>query len=132
VADGEHFWVYYPSVDSLQVIQFSMETRPGGMDFHREFLDSPGLKYDLTYDGEVAVDGRITHLIHARPREEAGFREASIWLDAARSLILQARITMENGSVRTVALTDIDLTPSEDPTRFRFTPPPGAVVIRRQ
>jgi outer membrane lipoprotein carrier protein len=132
VADGEHFWVFYPSVDPLQVLQFSMEARPGGADFHREFLDAPGEKYELSYLGEEILGGRSTHLIHAQPREPSGFQEARIWLDSTRSLILRVRVTMENGSVRTVSLSEIDLAPPDDPERFRFTPPPGAQVIRRQ
>jgi outer membrane lipoprotein carrier protein len=132
VADGDHFWVFYPSVDSLQVIQFSMEVRPGGVDFHREFLDAPGEKYELAYEGQESVGGRATHRIHATPREAVSFREAVIWLDSARSLILRARVTMENGSIRTVTLSDIEVSPAYDPHRFRFTPPPGAQIIRRQ
>ena len=42
VADGDYFWVYYPSADPRQVLQFAMEVRPGGLDFHREFLEHPG------------------------------------------------------------------------------------------
>ena len=42
VADGECFWVYYPSSDPRQVIQFEMDSRPGGVDFHREFLSPRG------------------------------------------------------------------------------------------
>ncbi len=132
VADGEHFWVFYPSVDSVQVLQFAMEDRPGGMDFHREFLDEPAEKYELTYRGEEAVAGRSTHLVHAQPREPGRFKEARIWLDAARFLILKIQVEEENGSVRTVALSEIDLDPAEDPDRFRFTPPPGTQIIRRQ
>ncbi len=41
VADGEFFWVYYPSTDPRQVLQFDMEVQPGGLDFHREFLEAP-------------------------------------------------------------------------------------------
>jgi outer membrane lipoprotein-sorting protein len=132
VADGEHFWVFYPSVDSVQVLQFDMENRPGAMDFHSEFLDEPAEKYELTYRGEEAFAGRPTHMVHAQPREPGRFKEARIWLDAARFLILKVQVEEENGSVRTVALSEIDLAPPEDPDRFRFTPPPWAQVIRRQ
>jgi outer membrane lipoprotein-sorting protein len=109
-----------------------MDDRPGGADFHREFLDEPAAKYELTYHGESPFGGRSTHLIHAKPREAARFKEARIWLDTARSLILRIQVEEENGSVRTVVLSEIDLNPPEDPARFRFTPPPGAQIIRRQ
>ena len=132
VADGEHFWVFYPSVDSVQVLQFAMEDRPGGMDFHREFLEGSAEKYELTYQGEETLGGHNTHLVHASPRASGRFQEARIWLDAARSLILKVQVEEENGSVRTVALSEIDLAPSDDPDRFRFIPPPGTQIIRRQ
>lgn len=131
VADGEYFWVYYPSADPGQVLQFSMEVRPGGLDFHREFLEAPAEKYRLSYEGTESVDGRATDVISATPLEPAGFREARLWLDRDRSLILRIRIGMENGSVRTLTLREIDLNPPPDPDRFKFTPPPGAQVIRR-
>jgi outer membrane lipoprotein-sorting protein len=132
LSDGAHFWVYYPSVDSVQVLQFSLETRPGGMDFQREFLEDPGEKYALSYLGEESLEGRPTHVIEARPRGAAAFTGARIWLDSERSLILRARIEMENGSVRTLTLSGIRLDPPPDPRRFRFDPPPGTQIIRRR
>lgn len=131
IADGSWFWVYYPSSDPRQVLQFEMESRPGGVDFHREFLESPGEKYELHYLGEETVAGRSTEMISLVPKTPAGFEAARIWLDPDRSLIVKARVEMENGSVRTVTLSDIVLDPPADPARFQFTPPEGAQVIRR-
>jgi outer membrane lipoprotein-sorting protein len=132
VADGEFFWVYYPNTDPGQVLQFSMEVQPGGLDFHREFLEDAPEKYELTYEAREVLDGRPTHVISAKPRRPAGFTLARIWLDVERSLILKVRIGSENGSVRTVALSDIQLNPPADAERFRFIPPPGVQIIRRR
>lgn len=131
VADGQHFWVYYPSADPGQVLQFSMEVRPGGLDFRKEFLESPGTKYRLSFEGESEVNGRPAYVVSAVPLEASSFSEARLWLDVARLFIVKLRIGMENGSVRTLTLSDVDLDPSPDPNRFRFEPPPGAQVIRR-
>jgi outer membrane lipoprotein-sorting protein len=131
VADGESFWVYYPSSDPRQVLRFEMETRPGGVDFHREFLDASGDKYDIQYLSRETISGQPTHLISLTPLEPAGFRMARVWLDTDRSLILQAEVEMENGSVRTVTLSEIRLNPPPDPARFQFVPPEGVQVIRR-
>ncbi len=131
VADGTWFWVYYPSSDPRQVLQFEMQTRPGGVDFHREFLEAPGEKYEMQYLGEETVAGVVTHLISLSPLAPTGFEGARIWLDTGRSLIVKARVEMENESVRTVTLTDIVLNPPADPSRFRFIPPDGTRVIRR-
>lgn len=132
VADGVSFWVYYPSTEPGQVLQFDMDAQPGGVDFHREFLDSPGEKYEMGYLGEEEVGGRVAHHISLEPLEPAGFRRADIWLDSQRALILQARIEMDNQSVRTVTLSNIRLDPPPDPARFSFTPPSGVQVIRRR
>ena len=131
VSDGEYFWVYYPSADPGQVLQFSMEVRPGGLDFHREFLEAPAQKYRLEYVGAEAIQGTPTHVVSAEPLDPSAFTEARLWLDQERSLILQARIGMENGSIRTVTLTEIRLDPPPDPDRFVFRIPAGAQVIRR-
>ena len=132
VADGDWFWVYYPSSDPRQVLQFDMDVQPGGVDFHREFLEDPAGKYEMAYVGEESLGGVAAHVIDVDPREASGFEGARLWLDTRRSLILQARIGMENGSVRTVTLSGITLNPPEDPDRFRFVPPEGARVIRRR
>ena len=131
VADGEYFWVYYPSADPRQVLQFAMEVRPGGLDFHREFLENPGEKYALEFLGSDTLDGGETLVISATPRLPSAFTQARLWLDAEALLIRQVRLGMENGSVRTVTLNQILLDPPPDAHRFRFTPPPGAQVIRR-
>ncbi len=131
VADGSWFWVYYPSSDPRQVLQFELQSGPGGVDFHREFLESPGEKYELQYLGEEVISGRSTDMISLLPKTPAGFEAARVWLDSDRSLIVKARVEMENGSVRTVTLTDIVLNPPADPARFQFIPPEGAQVIRR-
>ena len=98
VADGEWFWVYYPSSDPRQVLQFEMESRPGGVDFQREFLSAPAEKYELEYLGQEDLSGTATHMISLEPFGPAGFQAARIWLDSQRSLILQARVEMEDGS----------------------------------
>ncbi len=132
VADGRFFWVYYPSADPGQVLQFPMEVRPGGVDFHREFLEDAPEKYELSYEGRDTLNGAAVDIIRAKPLGRAGFNEARLWLDRERSLILRARIGMENGSVRTVTLSEIRLNPPPDPARFTFDPPPGVQVIRRR
>jgi outer membrane lipoprotein-sorting protein len=131
VADGEFFWVYYPSSDPIQVIRFDMGSHPGGIDFHEEFLASPADRYTMDFVGEDAVNGAMAFVIDLTPRAQASFEQATVWIDVERWLIVKVRISMENESVRTVTLSDISLNPAEDPARFQFTPPAGTQVIRR-
>lgn len=131
VADGEFFWVYYPSSDPKQVIRFDMGAHPGGIDFHQEFLASPAERYSLDYVGEDPVNGVMALVVSLVPKGPASFEKATVWIDVERWLIVRARIGTENESVRTVTLSDITLNPADDPARFHFTPPAGTQVIRR-
>lgn len=133
VADGEHLWLYYPSANPGQVIRAPLGG-PGGrtFDFHREFLDDPAARFEVSWERRDTVTGRATHVIELVPREPAGYERARIWVEADRGFIRKVEIEEENGSLRTVVLSDIRVDPGLDPSRFEFTPPPGVDVIERQ
>ena len=131
VADGTHVWVYYPSLDEGLVTRFSMTSAPGDFDFHREFLADPEEKYEASYGGTESVAGHRTHRIALVPLGDTSYRSAEVWVDVDRPLLRQVRIEEENGSVRTVTLRTIEMSPSVPDDFFTFTPPPGAQVIRR-
>ena len=133
VADGSFVWLYYPSLDPKQVFKLPMAGGPGGYDFHREFLEEPARKYEVTYQAEDDVGGHPTHRLRLVPLEPASYEAAVVWIDRGTPpLLRQIRIEEENGSVRTVTLEQIDLEPvalSDD--WFSFTPPEGSHVISR-
>lgn len=129
VVDGSWVWLYYPSVDSQQVLRFSLGDAPGGFDFHRELLDRPAEKYRLEYEAGEPVGARDTHRIRLVPREPAGFEAAVVWIDAADRLLRRVRIEEENGTVRTITLEGVQLNPTIPGDWFTFEVPPGAEVI---
>lgn len=132
VADGEHLWIYYPSVDAEQVFRQDLASGGGGrFDFHREFLSDPGTKYRPRYEGADTVDGHPTHVLGLVPRSPSPYEEARVWIDRKLGLIRRVEIREENDSVREVELSALELEPSLPPETFRFDPPPGAQVIRR-
>ncbi len=133
VADGEHLWMYYPSVNPGQVIRTRMGG-PGGatFDFHGEFLEDPAGRFEARYTGQDRVTGRVTHVLALRPREPSGYVEARIWVEEERGLIRKVEIEEENESLRRVTLSDIRVDPGLEPSRFEFTPPPDARIIDRQ
>jgi len=132
VVDGESVWIFYPSVDDKQVFRFPMADRTGGYDFHREFLDSPRAKYEVTYEAEEQVDGHPVHRLRLVPRGPATYRVATIWIDQGVPVLRQIRLEEENESIRTVTLSNVDFDPSGVPDDwFSFTPPAGAHVIER-
>lgn len=129
VADGTWVWVHYPSMDPSQVLRFPMAQAPGGFDLHREFLDRPAEKYQAAYEATERVAGRSTHRILLRPRAATTYRAAVVWIDAEDRLLRQVRVEEENGSVRTVTLTRVELGAPPPSGWFRFTPPPGARIV---
>ncbi len=131
VADGTHLWVYFPSTDPGQAFRSDLAASEGRFDFHREFLDDPGQKYEPEYRGEEEMEGRTAHVIHLTPLEPSPYQEATVWIDGQESLIRKVRIVEENESVRTVVLRDLELEPEISDDLFEFTPPSGVQVIVR-
>ena len=54
-----------------------------------------------------------------------------VWIDDDSGLIHRVRIEEENGSVRHLDLSNLEVNPKLDPELFTFTPPPGASVLER-
>lgn len=129
VIDGEWVWIYYPSLDEKQVVRTPLAQQRGGHDFHREFLDDPEAKYDVTYEGDDTVDGRATYRLRLVPKQPTSYRSAELWIDHGTPVLRQIRLQEENGTVRTITLSNIDFASDPDGAWFIFTPPPGAHII---
>lgn len=129
VIDGEWVWVYYPSLDEKQVMRMPVAQQRGGHDFHREFLEDPEVKYDVTYEGTDTVDGRATHRLGLVPKQRASYRSATLWIDEGRPALRRIRIEEENGTVRTITLSNIDFASDPAGEWFTFTPPEGALIV---
>jgi len=133
VADGTSLWLYYPSSDPKQVIQIPMADAPGSYDFHRAFLENPGQKYTASYVGVESVNGHRCHHLHLVPKSDSvSYKSAEVWIDTGKDPVLRRlRTQEENGSVRTVTLSNVQMEAKVDADWFSFTPPAGAQVIRR-
>lgn len=132
VADGERLWTYFPSVDPGRVIRSDLGG-PGGrtFNFHDEFLSDPAARFESAYEGTDTVTGRRTHLVSLRPRHDAGYVRARVWLGEEGGLIRKVELVEENDSLRRITLSGIRLNPGLEPERFRFVPPNGIQVISR-
>lgn len=130
VVDGENAWVYTPSRDPDQVLKAPASAAGGRLDFHREFLESPRTRYEAEGQGTDTVAGTATRRILLRPREPDRYREAVVWIDGD-GFLRQVEIREENGSVRTVTLTSLQVDPAVPEGTFSFTPPPGTRVVSR-
>lgn len=129
VGDGTSVWVFTPSLNPRQVIKTSADRTAGGNDFHREFLEDTGRKYTVTYQAADAIGPNETHRLRLVPKGPASYRAAIVWIDRGQPVLRQVRIEEENGNVRTITLSDVEFEAAPGADWFKFTPPPGAVVL---
>jgi outer membrane lipoprotein-sorting protein len=129
VSDGRTQWIYRPSDNPGQVFRADVGPDTQGQDFYRELLENPGAKYEVTCSSTEEIAGRLTHRLCVRPRVPARDRPDVVWIDVAAPVIRQIHFREENGSERTITLSDVtfDAVPPEG--WFVFTPPSGAVII---
>lgn len=132
LADGQYFWVYYPSVDQQQVIR-SPASEPGrsGIDLRSQFIGDPLERFRVQDLGPATVRGRSTRVLLLRPREAAGYRSLKVWIDDGDHLVRTFEIDGEQGVVRHFELTNVALNPSLPDSLFQFTPPPDARIVDR-
>jgi outer membrane lipoprotein carrier protein len=130
VSDGDHFWIYYPSVDARQVIRTSGGGAQG-LDLHAQFIGDPVSRFQATSHGQESVQGRTAHVLTLVPRQPMGYRSMKVWIDEQDHLVRRFELTEENGAVRSFLLSDLTVNPSLPDRLFQFTPPAGAQVIQR-
>ena len=129
VADGQFFWMYYPSSDPTQVIRASMTEGAEQADLQRQFLSNASERYVVTLAGEENVEGRPAHVLTLVPKTSSQYRLIKVWVDKQDHLVRRFEMTEENGSVRRLDLRDIRLNTTLPDDLFRFTPPAGAQVF---
>jgi outer membrane lipoprotein-sorting protein len=129
VSDGETQWIYRPNDDPGQVFRAAIGPDTGGQDFYRELLQNPGARYEVTCASMEEIAGRRTHRICLRSKVATRDRPDVVWVDVETPVIRQVHFTEENGSERTITLDDVAFDVPPPAGWFRFTPPPGAVVI---
>lgn len=131
VADGEYFWMYYPSTDSTQVIRASMSEGGGQADLQQQFLRDANERYVATLAGEEAVDGRPAYVLTLVPRGESPYKLVRVWVDKEDYLVRRFEMTEENDSVRRLELSNLQRNIELPDSLFEFTPPPGAEVFEQ-
>lgn len=131
VSDGANIWLYYPSVDSKQVIRMPASMGAGGVDLQAQFVGDPLERFTAVLEGREVVGGRNAYLLALTPRQATGYRLLKIWVDAEDHLIRRFEVMEENGIVRHFELSNLRLNQTLADDLFRFTPPPGAHVVDR-
>jgi len=128
-SDGRTQWIYRPSDNPDQVFRGEIGPNTGGQDFYREVLQDPGSKYEVTCASVDTIGGRATHRLCLRSRNGARERPDVVWIDRETNVVLQVHFTEENGSERTITLSNVVFDTAPPEGWFTFTPPRGAVVI---
>lgn len=132
VGDGEHFWIYYPSIDENQVIRSPMGAGgAGGVDLQAQFVGNPLERFDATLEGTEPVDGRKTYVLTLDPKRPLGYDRLKVWVDAEDHIVRRFTITEPNGVVRRIRLNDLEVNPTLADSLFRFEPPAGATIVDR-
>ena len=129
VSDGATQWIYRPSDNPGQVFRGVIGPNTGGQDFYREVLQEPATKYEVTCSEREEIGGRLTHRLCLRQRTAARDRPDMVWIDVDRPVVRQIHFREENGSERTITLSDVAFDVQPPAGWFSFTPPSGAVVI---
>ncbi|MBT8335235.1 MAG: outer membrane lipoprotein carrier protein LolA [Gemmatimonadetes bacterium] len=129
VADGDHFWVYYRSLNPDQVIRIPVDPSRGGLDFFREFLDDPTSKYDIRSEEIEQIAGVTTMRLALDPLSPRGLESARVWVDPSARLIRKLEIVDENGLVRTLHLANFAFDPELVAGHFEFDLPEGVDVV---
>lgn len=129
VADGRHFWLYYPSSDRTQVIRTSIAKGGGSVDLQRQFIGDAATRFVATLNRSETVDGHDSHVLTLVPRQASPYKVLRIWVDKTDFLVRRFETTEENESVRRVELRNIKINGSIPDNLFSFTPPAGAQVF---
>jgi outer membrane lipoprotein carrier protein len=129
VADGRHFWLYYPSTDRTQVMRTTIAQGGEAVDLQAQFLSNPNQRFVSTVAGEEAVGGRPAYVLTLVPRGASPYRILKIWVDKEDHLVRRFEMTEENESVRRVELRNLRTNHALDNSLFTFTPPAGAQVF---
>jgi outer membrane lipoprotein carrier protein len=131
VADGEWFWMYYPSAQPDQVVRTRMDRTAEGATLGGQFLVKPTERYVATYVGREEVEGRPAYLLALVPKFEAPYTLVRVWVDAGDYLVRKFEVIEENETVRTILLRNVETGVELPDELFRFTPPPGVEVFTR-
>lgn len=131
VADGRHFWIYYPSSDRTQVIRTSIAEGGEQADFQRQFLSNATERFVATLNGTETVAGRPAYALTLVPRRQSPYKVIRIWVDREDNLVRRFEMTEENDSVRRVELRNLKVNQPVSDALFTFTPPAGTQVVEQ-
>ena len=131
VADGEWFWMYYPSAQPDQVIRTPIGETTESATLGGQFLNDPSSRYVSTYVEVSDVGGRPAHLISLVPKFDAPYTLVRVWIDTKDYLVRKFQVYEQNETIRTITLSNVQAGVDLPDDLFVFTPPSGVEVFTR-
>lgn len=142
VSDGETFWLYSPSQNTVvtgkaEEMDDQGPASPTGATAALQDLVQQGLDaVDLEVEGGEQVAGKDTWRVKVSPKAETtaqlqldGIVEGTMWVDEALALPLKLAIDASDLGQGTVEVQSIELNTGLSADLFTFTPPAGAEVV---
>jgi chaperone LolA len=129
IVDGTYLWTYLRSQNPKTVFQTPAATG-SALDFRREFLDNPEAKYNVSLMGKETIDGKPSDKVMLRPKQRSQYRDAVLWI-GADSIVRRFQYSEENGNVKVLSLSNINLRANPAADMFRFNPPAGVNVVKQ-
>ncbi|MCX7792727.1 MAG: DUF2092 domain-containing protein [Chloroflexaceae bacterium] len=145
VSDGETFWLYSPAENtvitgSASQMRDAAASAPAGPAMMLQDLIAQGLDaVQLEVLGAETVAGKNTWKVKVTPqaatREQLGLDglvEGFLWVDAELALPLKATFDASDFGRGSVEALSLETNTGLNADLFRFTPPPGATVVRAE
>lgn len=145
VSDGETFWLYSPAENTVitgaaSQMRDAAAGAPGGQAMMLQDLIAQGLDaVQLEVLGAETVAGKNTWKVKVTPqpatREQLGLNglvEGFLWVDAELALPLKATFDASDFGRGSIEALSLETNTGLSADLFRFTPPPGATVVRAE
>ncbi len=145
VSDGETFWIYNPAENTVitgevGAMRDAAASTPAGPTTMLQDLIGQGLDaVQLEVLGTETVAGKNTWKVKVTPqpatREQLsldGVIEGFLWVDAELALPLKATFDASDFGRGSVEALSLETNTGLSADLFRFTPPPGATVVRAE
>jgi outer membrane lipoprotein carrier protein len=129
VSDGRYIWVWYPSIDSAQVIRSPAGSGAGTVDLLAQFVGDPTRRFSWSAGQSETVDGHTATLFTLDPLGDEAYQQLVVWIDHDDALVRRFEVTEISGVVRRIELRNVMIDSDLPDSLFRFTPPPGARIV---
>jgi outer membrane lipoprotein-sorting protein len=90
-----------------------------------------GSKYQVSYQGEERVGGSLSRVLDLKPRGDSGlFAAIRLWVDAARSIPVQTRLTEPTGDFTTILFQNVEINATLPGNAFELSLPNDVVEVK--